>query len=232
MFDLNIKGNSYDENLILAMQASEYGWKHINFSYNQNEFDNALTFKNDLKNELKDVIDIDYTLNIKSNNPSEIIKIVRKYRNKSSCISVLGGNLKVNRACLENIQVDVLSKPYLKRYDSGLNHILAREAKANNVAIELVFTDILNSYLSHRSKILANFRDIYKLHRKFEFPLILSSGAESILDLRTVKDFEAVFTQTGLTSLEVEKSFRTAENILDFNGDRKSLILSGVKVVE
>ena len=232
MFDLNIKGNSYDENLILALQASEYGWKHINFSYNQNEFDNALTFKNDLKNELKDIIDIDYTLNIKSNNPSEIIKIVRKYRNKSSCISVLGGNLKVNRTCLENIQVDVLSKPYLKRYDSGLNHILAREAKANNVAIELVFSDILNSYLSHRSKILANFRDIYKLHRKYEFPLILSSGAESILDLRTVKDFEAVFTQTGLTSLEVEESFRTAENILEFNGNRKNLILSGVKVVE
>ena len=232
MFDLNIKGNSYDENLILALQASEYGWKHINFSYNQNEFDNALTFKNDLKNELKDIIDIDYTLNIKSNNPSEIIKIVRKYRNKSSCISVLGGNLKVNRTCLENIQVDVLSKPYLKRYDSGLNHILAREAKANNVAIELVFSDILNSYLSHISKILANFRDIYKLHRKYEFPLILSSGAESILDLRTVKDFEAVFTQTGLTSLEVEESFRTAENILEFNGNRKNLILSGVKVVE
>ncbi|WP_407413700.1 ribonuclease P protein component 3 [Methanobrevibacter sp.] len=232
MFDLNIKGNSYDKNLILAMQASEYGWKHINFSYNQNEFDNALTFKNDLKKELKDVIEIDYTLNIESNNVSEIRKIVRKYRNKSSCISVLGGNLKVNRDCLENIQVDILSKPYLKRYDSGLNHILAREAKDNNVAIELVFNDILKSYLSHRSKILANFRDIYKLHRKYEFPLILSSGAESILDLRTVKDFEAVFTQTGLTSLEVGNSFRTAENILDFNGDRKNLILSGVKVVE
>ncbi len=232
MFDLNIKGNSYDENLILAIQASEYGWKHINFSYTNNDFKNALTFKKDLKNELKDIIEIDYTLNIESNNVSEIRKIVRKYRNKSSCISVLGGNLKVNRDCLENIQVDVLSKPYLKRYDSGLNHILAREAKNNNVAIELVFNDILKSYLSHRSKILANFRDIYKLHRKYEFPLILSSGAESILDLRTVKDFEAVFTQTGLTSLEVENSFKTAENILEFNGDRKNLILSGVKVVE
>ncbi len=232
MFDLNIKGNSYDENLILAMQAFEYGWKHINFSYNDKDFKNALTFKNDLKKELNDVIEIDYTLNIESNNVSEIRKIVRKYRNKSSCISVLGGNLKVNRACLENILGDVLSKPYLKRYDSGLNHILAREARDNNVAIELVFNDILKSYLSHRSKILANFRDIYKLHRKYEFPLILSSGAESILDLRTVKDFEAVFTQTGLTSLEVENSFKTAENILDFNRDRKNLILSGVKVVE
>ncbi|ALT68598.1 ribonuclease P protein component 3 [Methanobrevibacter millerae] len=232
MFDLNVNGSSYETNLELAMQASNYGWHHLSFSYSPDEFGDALSFKKDLKDKLNDFIDIDYTLSIKSNNPSEIRKIVRKYRNKSSCISVLGGNLKVNRNCLENIQVDVLSKPYFKRYDSGLNHILAREAKDNNVAIELVFNDILKSYLAPRSKILANFRDIYKLHRKYEFPLILSSGAQSIFDIRTVMDFKAVFMQTGLTDLEVENSFKTAENILEFNKDRKNMILSGVKVVE
>ena len=232
MFDLNVNGSSYETNLELAMQASNYGWHHLSFSYSPDEFGDALSFKKDLKDKLNDFIDIDYTLSIKSNNPSEIRKIVRKYRNNSSCISVLGGNLKVNRNCLENIQVDVLSKPYFKRYDSGLNHILAREAKDNNVAIELVFNDILKSYLAPRSKILANFRDIYKLHRKYEFPLILSSGAQSIFDIRTVMDFKAVFMQTGLTDLEVENSFKTAENILEFNKDRKNMILSGVKVVE
>lgn len=232
MIDLNVKGSSFDNNLIMAKQASIYGWKHINFSYTQNEYDDALSFKNDLKDNLKDVIDVDYTLLIKSNNPSEIRKTVRKYRKKSSCISVLGGDLKINRTSLENIQIDVLSKPYLKRYDSGLNHVLAKEAKDNNVAIEIVFSDILKSYLAHRSKILANLRDIYKLYRKYDFPLILSSGAESVFDLRTVKDFEAVFTQFGLSDLEVKNSFKTAANILEFNKDRKNMILSGVKVVD
>lgn len=232
MIDLNVKGSSFDNNLIMAKQASIYGWKHINFSYTQNEYDEALSFKNDLKDNLKDVIDVDYTLLIKSNNPSEIRKTVRKYRKKSSCISVLGGDLKINRTSLENIQIDVLSKPYLKRYDSGLNHVLAKEAKDNNVAIEIVFSDILKSYLAHRSKILANLRDIYKLYRKYDFPLILSSGAESVFDLRTVKDFEAVFTQSGLSDLEVKNSFKTAANILEFNKDRKNMILSGVKVVD
>ena len=232
MIDLNVKGSSFDNNLIMAKQASIYGWKHINFSYTQNEYDDALSFKNDLKDNLKDVIDVDYTLLIKSNNPSEIRKTVRKYRKKSSCISVLGGDLKINRTSLENIQIDVLSKPYLKRYDSGLNHVLAKEAKDNNVAIEIVFSDILKSYLAHRSKILANLRDIYKLYRKYDFPLILSSGAESVFDLRTVNDFEAVFTQSGLSDLEVKNSFKTAANILEFNKDRKNMILSGVKVVD
>ena len=231
MIDLNVNGSTFDNNLMLAKQASIYGWKHINFSYSQSEYDDALSFKKDLKDNLKDDIDIDYTLLIKSSNSSEIRKIVRKYRNKSSCISVLGGDLKVNRSCLENIQIDVLSKPYFKRYDAGLNHVLAKEAKDNNVAIELVFSDILKSYLAYRSKILANFRDIYKLHRKYGFPLILSSGAESVFDLKTVKDFQAVFTQSGLSELEVRNSFDTSKNILEFNKDRKNMILSGVRVV-
>ena len=79
---------------------------------------------------------------------------------------------------------------------------------------------------------MANLRDIYKLYRKYDFPLILSSGAESVFDLRTVKDFEAVFTQSGLSDLEVKNSFKTAANILEFNKDRKNMILSGVKVVD
>lgn len=232
MFDLNIKGDSYEKNLKLAIQAADYDWKHINFSYDQNNFESALDFKKDLQNNLSDIINVDYTLNIKSDNPNEIRKIIRKYRNKSSCISVSGGNLKVNRSCLENIQVDILSKPYFKRYDAGINHILAREARENNVAIELVFDDILKSYLSHRSKILANFREIYRLHRKYEFPLVLSSGAESIFDIRTVRDFQSVFKQTGLSEMEVDNSFKTASDILEFNKDRKNLILSGVRVVE
>lgn len=232
MFDLNIKGDSYEKNLELAIQAANYDWEHINFAYDQNNFESALSFKKDLQDNLNDIINIDYTLNIKSDNPNEIRKIIRKYRNKSSCISVAGGNLKVNRTCLENVQVDVLSKPYFKRYDAGINHVLAREASENNVAIEIVFSDILKSYLSYRSKILANFREIYRLHRKYEFPLILSSGAESIFDIRTVRDFKAVFCQTGLSEMEVDNSFKTAFNILEFNKDRKNMILSGVRVVE
>ena len=232
MFDLNIKGDSCEKNLKLAIQAADYGWKHINFSYDQNSYDSALNFKKDLQNNLGDLIDIDYTLNIKSDNPNEVRKIIRKYRDKSSCISVSGGNLKVNRASLENIQVDVLSKPYFKRYDAGINHVLAREASDNNVAVELVFNDILKSYLSHRSRILANFREIYRLHRKYDFPLILSSGAESVFDIKTVQDFKAVFSQTGLSDVEVNSSFENASNILEFNKDRKNMIFSGVKVVK
>ncbi|WP_298524529.1 ribonuclease P protein component 3 [uncultured Methanobrevibacter sp.] len=230
-FDLNIKGSSLDNNLDLAIEASKYGWEHINFSYNQDTFKNALEFRQEMEDSLNDEISFDFTLEIKSTNINDIRKIARKFRNNASCISVVGGDLKVNRAVVENIQIDVLSRPYLKRFDSGLNHVLAKEALRNNVAVELCFNDILRSYLSHRSKVISNFKDIYTLYRKFDFPLVLSSRAESVFDIRTTHDFIAVFKQTGLTVPEIEKSFSTAHDILEFNKDRKNMIFKGVRRV-
>lgn len=231
-FDLNVKGSGLEDNLILARQASEYGWNHINFSYNQEDFSNALDFKDELINELSGEISTDYTLEIKSNNINEIRKVTNKFRNKSSCISVVGGDLKVNRAALENIKIDVLSRPYLRRFDSGINHVLAKEAVKNNVAIELCFKDVLKSYLAPRSKVISNFKDIYTLYRKYDFPLILSSRAESIFDIKTTHDFVAFFKQSGLTGEEIEKSFIDSSNILEFNKNRDKMILKGVRRVD
>lgn len=230
-FDLNIKGSSLENNIKLANEASFYGWNHINFSYNTNDFLNAVDFKNDLENSLDGIIEFNYTLEIKSSNINDIQKSVNKFRKKASCISVVGGDLKVNRSTLENIKVDVLSRPYLRRYDSGLNHVLAKEAVKNNVAIELCFKDVLKSYLSHKSKVISNFKDIYTLYRKFDFPLVLSSRAESVFDIRTTHDFVAFFKQTGLTDAEINKSFETSSNILEYNKNREDLILKGVRRV-
>lgn len=230
-FDLNIKGSSLENNIKLAKQASEYGWEHINFSYNQKGFQAALDLKDDLKDGLNDIISFDYTLEIKSTNINEIRKTANKFRDDAACISVIGGDLKVNRAVLENVKIDVLSRPYLKRYDSGLNHILAKEALRNNVAIELCFENILKTYLAPRAKVISNFRDIYALYRKFDFPLILSSGAESIFDIKTTYDFVSVFKQTGLNDDEINKSFITSKNILEFNKTRKDYIFNGVRRV-
>ena len=230
-FDLNIEGSSLENNIKLANEASFYGWNHINFSYNTNDFLNAVDFKNDLENSLDGIIEFNYTLEIKSSNINDIQKSVNKFRKKASCISVVGGDLKVNRSTLENIKVDVLSRPYLRRYDSGLNHVLAKEAVKNNVAIELCFKDVLKSYLSHRSKVISNFKDIYTLYRKFDFPLVLSSRAESVFDIRTTHDFVAFFKQTGLTDAEINKSFETSSNILEYNKNREDLILKGVRRV-
>lgn len=225
--DLNFKGKDYESNLKLIKEANKYGWQHINFSYAPDEYNNALKFKKELEEEFS----IDYTLEIDSNNPNDLRKLVNKFRNKTNCITVIGGDLKINRAVCENIKIDVLSRPYLKRYDSGLNQVLSKLAVENNVAIELSFKDILNSYLSGRSKILSNFRDIYTLYRKFKFPLIITLNAKSVFDIRSVRDIQAFLKSTGLSNEEITEIFNYPQNILDLNKNRQNLILKGVKRV-
>jgi ribonuclease P/MRP protein subunit RPP1 len=85
--------------------------------------------------------------------------------------------------------------------------------------------------LAPRAKIISNFRDIYTLYRKFDFPLILSSRAESIFDVKTTQDFVSVFKQTGLSEDEIITAFKTSKDILEFNKNRKDLIFKGVRRV-
>ena len=193
-FDLNVKGDSLGNNVKMAIQASDYGWEHINFAYNQNDFKNALTLRDELNDSLDGIVDFDFTLEIKSTNVNEIRKHVNNFRSRASCISVIGGDLKVNRAVLENIKIDVLSRPYLNRFDSGINQVLAK--------------------------------------RKFDFPLILSSRAESVFDIRTTHDFCEVFKQVGLGEDDIARSFDTAGEILEYNGNRENLIFNGVRRVD
>jgi len=230
--DLNIKGGSFENNLKLANEAFGYGWDHVSFSYGHNDFSDALDFKEDLKSEMDGKISIDYTLEIRSNSVNEIRKVSNKFRKKSNCISVVGGDLKINRAAVENIKIDILSRPYLKRFDSGLNQVLAKEALKNNVAVELCFKDVLRTYLVPRAKTISNFRDIFTLYDKFRFPLILSSGSECIFDIKTPHDFISFFKHTGLSDEDIAKSFGNGKNILEFNKNRQNIILKGVRRVD
>lgn len=231
-FDLNIKGRDLEGNMEMARHSERYGWKHINFSYSPENFKKALKTKEELQDEFQDRIDIDFTLEIKPRNAEDSRRTTRKFRSGCNCISVVGGDLKVNRACCENIQVDILSRPYLRRYDPGINHVLAKEAVRNNVAIELCFSDILSSYLSYRSKIIANFKDIYALHRKFGFPLVISSRAKSVFDIKTPHDIRAFFISTGLSAEEFERAMESSRAILEFNRNRPNMILKGVRRVD
>ena len=172
-------------------------------------------------------------INILNANSNEIRKITNRYRDKSNYISCLGGDLKINRNVCENYRVDVLSRPYYKRRDSGMNHVLAKEAARNNVAIELCFRDILNNYLKYRANVISSFKEILMFHRKFKFPLILTTDSKSVYDVRSTRDIVSFFRSIGFTDKEIYNGFYYyPKQILEFNQERENMIVRGVKVIE
>ena len=239
-YDLNLKGNSFKSDKEFILESYRLGWDYINLSFPVEKYEKALEYKDDLISKIDDIlienprklIGIEFGIEIKAKNQNEMFKISRKFRNKTKFISVLGGDLGINRAACENRQIDVLSRPYLKQRTCGINQVLAKEAYKNDVAIELCFNDILSSYLSYRSKVMAHFREIIKLHKKFKFPLIISSGSSFLWDIRSPRDILAVFKSLGLSEEEANNCiFNYPKKIVEFNKERENMVVLGVKKI-
>ena len=247
-YDLNLRGQNYDNDLALVKEANKFGWDYLNLNYSHDNFEKALEYKDDLNEKLSAVdfnqtyrnkktnfkhAEISMGINILNANSNEIRKIINRYRNKSNYISCLGGDLKVNRSVCENRRIDVLSRPYYKRKDSGMNHVLAKEAQRNNVAIELCFRDILNNRLKYRARVISSFKEIMMFHRKFKFPLILTTDSKSIYHVRSTRDIAAFFRSIGFSDEEIYNGFYYyPKKIVDFNKERQDMIIKGVKLID
>ncbi len=247
-YDMNLRGQDFDKDLALVLEANRFGWDYLNLNYSHDDFDEAIQYKDDLIDELSAVdfyqtyrkmnanfehADISMGINILNANSNEIRKIINKYRNKAKYISCLGGDLKINRSVCENHRIDVLSRPYYKRRDSGMNHVLAKEAVKNNVAIELCFRDILNNHLRYRANVISSFKEILMFHRKFKFPLIITTDSKSLYDVRSTRDIVSFFKSIGFTEKEIYNGFYYyPKQIVDFNSERDNMIINGVKVIE
>jgi len=241
-YDLNIKGTNYHQDKELILEAHNLGWDYLNLLYSPLDYQNAIVYKEELtedinqlllSNDSKRTIEIEFGIELHPKNQNELIKFSQKFRDKTKFISCLGGDLGINRSVCENSRIDMLSRPYYKQRTCGINHVLAKQAATNNVAIELCFNDILSSYLTYRSKIMAHFREIISLYKKFKFPLVITTGASSFWDSRSPKDISAIFKSLGLSKEDLANCFyKYPKEIVDFNKERENMIILGVKKID
>ena len=165
-------------------------------------------------------------------NPEDLKRKVQKFRKKADVVIVKGGDLKINRAACEDPRIDVLSQPYKKRRDSGMNHVLAKKAAENSVAVEINLKYLLRTNSRNRYRVLNQFQQILKLQRKFNFPIMTTSAAASIYDLRTPQDVTALSRCFGLTEEEaVETISKTPQEIIKRGELRSSVVVEGVRTI-
>ena len=70
-------------------------------------------------------------------------------------------------------------------------------------------------------------------HRKFKFPLILTTDSKSIYDVRSTRDIVSFFKSIGFSNEEIYNGFYYyPKQIIDFNKERKSMIVKGVKIID
>ncbi len=236
-YDLHVQSNfSEGENSIeeLAKFAKNLGYSGIAVC----DYFESMEKLRKLKEIIKSMdIDIEVFpgVEIRTKSVEELKEIIKKVREEVLIVVVSGGNYLINRAACEDSRVDILAHPELGRNDSGLDHICARAAAENNVAIEINFREMLYSFRKPRSHIFAHISRNIKLCTKFNTPLVICSGARSIWDMRGARELVSVANTLGL---DLSKAFAavtsTPQQIIEDN--KKKLegkkITEGVEIVE
>ena len=235
MYDLHIhsafsSGESTLEEIVKT--AKEFGYKGIGFiSYPLKKEEEDL-----LKAEINRVskeYNFEIYIGFEATNKMELKKLLNR-RREFDLLLVRGGMNFMNRIAVENRGVDILTHPDYERKDCGINHVLARLAKENEVAIEINFREVLNSEGLTRKNVLANHMEIIRLYKKFKFPLIISSGALSHWQIKDPKVLISYLVTLGLEMKEAKEALSvTPRKIIERAKEWKSdkWIMPGVKVV-
>jgi len=234
-FDLHVhsafsEGESTIEQL--AKRADELGYRGICFS----EYYEGRAQLEKLKAEIAKAqrkTKIEILLGFEARNTREL-KRLADIKGMFDVLLARGGDLRMNRAAVEIKEVDILTHPEHGRYDCGMNHVMAKFAKRNNVAIEINFREVLTSTKKTRSRILANMRDNIALAKKYKMPIILCSGAISHWELCDPLSMTSMAEHLGMTLKQAKEAVsKVPEKILKLAKERKSKkwIIPGVKVV-
>lgn len=201
-FDLNVHaypetetGSSVEE---LLRVARRYGYAGIAVT-NHDEL---------LKEELRlNSIALYTGVEIRANSAVELKRKIKFYHGKTALLAVHGGNAKINRAAVEDSRVDILAHPCGGAREDGdgdgvLNHVLVRYAAENSVAIDFNMNGIIYNRRGERARIIGKMRDNLRLLRKYKAPMILTSNARSVYDLRAPREMIALASLFGMTKVE------------------------------
>lgn len=134
------------------------------------------------------------TILIKEN---EFMKAREKIRKNNGKIIIFSSDSdELNRKVLEKEKINILlinqagREDFQKQRNSGLNHVLAKIAKKNNVSIGINFEEIVNSKAKEKSIILArteqNIRLCNKNKLKMKFIFIEEKSKMEIYDIKSL----------------------------------------------
>lgn len=132
-----------------------------------------------------------YTILIQEDNFERARKKIKE--NKDKTIIFSSNKDELNRKILEKEKIDILllnqkgRKDFQKQRNSGFNHVLAKIAKKNNVAIGINFDEIINAKAKEKAEILARIKQNIKLCNKNKIKMkFISQKQQDIYNLKAL----------------------------------------------
>lgn len=133
---------------------------------------------------------------LRCRNASQLSAAIRKTE-QDTVVLVEAGDNSFNRAALSMRGVHVLRN--IQATDKrAFDHVAARIASGRPVGIDIDLYPVIHLRGAQRQRVLERYRDIVRLQKRFGFMVTLSSGAVSVLDLRSPDELAALCTLFGM----------------------------------
>jgi len=181
--------------------AGKLGYNELIFLYDYNEFLKKQNNKFDGKIKIK--------LGILSD-PRNIYNLKNKFKNVLITIK----SSENDREIIEKSKADLVfslestgKKDFMHQRGSGLNQVMCKLAKENNVAIGFSFSSILNS--SKKYEILGRISQNIRLCRKYKVKTAIASFASKPYEMRAPRDLISLFVVLGMTMKEAQDSIKS-----------------------
>jgi len=124
-----------------------------------------------------------------------------------------GKNDKINRKAVENKDIDMLYgieefrvKDKIHYRDGGLNQVLCKLAKKNNIKIGFNFNDVLGSDDEKKAIILGRMMQNVGLCNKYKVDMIIGSFAKNKYEMKNSKDLVSFGRLLGMKKIWNEKN--------------------------
>lgn len=121
-----------------------------------------------------------------------------------------------NRFAFEKSRPDLIfaleeaqPRDFMHQRGSGLNHIMCRFAKDNDVRIGFSFNSIINSSGMSRAQIIGRMQQNILLCRKFRCKMVVASFAKDAFEMRSPKDLMAFFIEIGMHQKEAKDALKS-----------------------
>lgn len=235
--DLNIKSNistGKSSPTQIAKMASHLGFKAVALS--------DFNLKNlDIVDDVKQIfrehgIDLITRVDINEKTPRQLKQALRKLRRKVEVIAVFCKNLNVARLAARDRRVDLLCfsvKSWRKNFFDKSEAHLAIQGES---ILEVNLNPIIKAKThGERIQAIRIYSENIRIAKRYNVPIIVTSGASSIYEMRAPRELAALATLLGLTDFEAREALSNIPlNLVRKNREKLSdlYIMPGVKIVK
>jgi ribonuclease P/MRP protein subunit RPP1 len=142
----------------------------------------------------------------------DLVNRIRRERNHNAVVSVQAGDSGFNRAVITTKGVHIL-RGIQSADKNAFDHVTARMAADNRVAVDIDLSPLISGKGVTRQRAIHRYRDIMVLEQRFGFPLVISTHARSVLEMRSVREIAGLCCLIGMDIPGVEKALSGIDTV-------------------